>query len=65
MSFNVQPATFPGTVPVIAVDENQPVGKKTWHVGLHEWQGSASPAGTSLTTYAYCKLDAPPKKKKK
>jgi hypothetical protein len=61
--FTVNPASFPGEVPVIGIDENQPVGKKSWHIGLHEWQGNGEPAGTSLTTYAYCKKDSPAKKK--
>jgi hypothetical protein len=63
--FTVLPATFPGTVPVVAIDENQPVGNKGWHVGLSEWQGNASPANTSLTTYAYCKRDAVKKKRRR
>jgi hypothetical protein len=52
-------------VPVVAVDEDQPVGNQGWHVGLSEWQGNASPASSSLTTYAYCKKDTVKKKKKK
>jgi hypothetical protein len=63
--FSILPATFPGTVPVVAVDEDQPVGNQGWHVGLSEWQGNASPASSSLTTYAYCKKDTVKKKKKK
>lgn len=63
--FRLLPASFPGQVPVAGVDENQPVGKKTWRVGLHEWQKNDTPPGTSLTTYAYCKKDALPKKRKK
>jgi hypothetical protein len=61
--FTVLPASFPGTVPVVAVDEDQPVGNKSWHLGLSEWQGNSSPPSTSLTTYAYCKRDVVKKKK--
>jgi hypothetical protein len=60
--FTLRPSTFPGEVPVVGIDENQPVGKKSWRIGLHEWQGNGVPAGTSLTTYAYCKKDAAPKR---
>jgi hypothetical protein len=52
--FLVSPATFPGTVPLVGIDENQPVGKKAWHVGLWEYP-TALPPGSALQTVAYCK----------
>jgi hypothetical protein len=45
----------PGSVPVIGVDETQPVGNRAWHVGLHEFPGFTLPAGSSLQAVAYCK----------
>jgi hypothetical protein len=52
--FLVSPSTFPGTVPLVGIDENQPVGKKGWHVGLWEYP-TALPPGSALQTVAYCK----------
>ena len=45
----------PGTVPVIGVDETQPVGKRSWHTGLHEFPSFTLPAGSALQAVAYCK----------
>jgi hypothetical protein len=45
----------PGTVPVIGVDETQPVGSRAWHVGLHEFPTFGLPPGSALQTFAYCK----------
>lgn len=45
----------PGNVPVIGVDETQPVGKRSWHTGLHEFPTFALPPGSSLQAVAYCK----------
>ena len=59
---------FPNTVggvPATAIDEFQPVGKGTWHLGLHELVNRGLPAGSSLQTYAYCAPDTLKKKKKK
>lgn len=53
--FLVSPATFPGTVPFIGVDEFQPTGKRGWHVGLHEFPAFTLPPGGSLQATAYCK----------
>jgi hypothetical protein len=44
-----------GNVPTVGTDEFLPVGKRSWHVGLHEWQSIAMPAGSALRTIAYCK----------
>ena len=44
-----------GVIPVTAIDEFQPVGNKSWHLGLHEIVGFNLPAGSSLQTFAYCK----------
>ena len=46
--------TFPGAAPLVSVDENQPVGKAGWHVGLWEYPTNL-PAGTTLQAFAYCK----------
>jgi hypothetical protein len=54
-----------GTIPATAIDEFQPVGEKTWHVGLHEFVGINLPPSSSLTSYAYCAPDSAGKKKKK
>lgn len=45
----------PGTVPVIGVDETQPVGERWWHTGLHEFPSFTLPAGSALQAVAYCK----------
>jgi hypothetical protein len=52
--FLVSPATFPGAVPLVGIDENLPVGKKGWHIGLWEYP-TALPPGSALQTSAYCK----------
>jgi hypothetical protein len=51
------------TVPVVSLDENQPVGNRGWHIGLHPWVFSTLPPGESLQATAYCKKDTIPKKK--
>ena len=48
----------PGTVPVVGVDESQPVGKRSWHTGLHEYPSFTLPAGSALQAFAYCKKGA-------
>jgi hypothetical protein len=53
--FLVSPATFPGDVPFIGVDESQPTGSRGWHVGLHEFPPFTLPPGSSLQATAYCK----------
>jgi hypothetical protein len=45
----------PGSVPAIGVDEFTPVGRRGWHLGLHEWPTVNLPAGSALQTFAYCK----------
>lgn len=45
----------PGTVPVVGVDESQPVGNRSWHTGLHEFPSFTLPAGATLQAVAYCK----------
>ena len=47
--------TFPGAAPLVSVDENQPVGKAGWHLGLWEYPAINLPAGTTLQAFAYCK----------
>ena len=58
-------APGPAGIPVASIDEFQPVGSKTWHLGLHESTLHALPAGSSLQSFAYCAPNKPPKKKKK
>jgi hypothetical protein len=57
--------TTSGTIPVTEIDEFQPTSKKTWHLGLFEAQGFATPAGSTVRDIVYCKKDAVAKKKKK
>jgi hypothetical protein len=52
-----------GAPPVVGVDEFEPVGESTWHLGLHTI--GPQPAGSSVATYAYCAKDTIKKKKKK
>ena len=47
--------TFPGAAPLVSIDENQPVGKGGWHLGLWEFPQVFLPAGTTLQAFAYCK----------
>jgi hypothetical protein len=54
-----------GAIPATAIDEFQPVGEKTWHVGLHELVQVNLPPGSSLQSYAYCAPDKVAKKRKK
>jgi hypothetical protein len=49
-------------VPVVSLDENQPSGNRSWHVGLHPWLTSSLPPGESLQATTYCKRDSVPKK---
>ena len=63
--FLLSPSTFPSSTTLIAsVDENDPVGKKAWHVGLWQHPSFSEPAGSTLQTIAYCKKDALPKKRR-
>ncbi len=50
-------------LPVVGIDEFEPTSKSTWHLGLHTI--GPQPAGSSVTTYAYCAKDTVKKKKKK
>jgi hypothetical protein len=52
-----------GNLPVVGIDEFEPAGKSTWHLGLHTF--GPQPAGSSVATYAYCAKDTVKKKKKK
>lgn len=63
--FLVSPSSFPGVVPFVGLDEFQPLGKRAWHVGLHEFPQFALPPGSSLQTFAYCKQQPKAKKKRK
>jgi hypothetical protein len=52
-----------GAPPIVGVDEFNPVGNSTWHLGLHTV--GPQPAGSSVATYAYCAPDSIKKKKRK
>ncbi|HEX3562882.1 MAG TPA: hypothetical protein VHU24_08605 [Solirubrobacterales bacterium] len=52
----------PKVGPAIGVDQMQPVGAKSWQVGLYEYPGFALPTGSSMAAYSYCKKNAIPKK---
>jgi hypothetical protein len=52
-----------GSPPVVGIDEFEPVGNSTWHLGLHTV--GSQPPGSSVATYAYCAKDTIKKKKKK
>jgi hypothetical protein len=54
-----------GSPPIVGVDEFEPIGKSTWHLGLHTVPTQPQPAGSSVATYAYCAKDTVKKKKKK
>ncbi len=57
------PAGVGASVPIVTLDEHQPVGNRAWHIGLHPWVFSSLPPGESLQATAYCKKDpAAPKK---
>jgi hypothetical protein len=60
--FLVSPFTSPS--PAVGIDQTQPVGNKSWQVGLYEYPTFLLPPGSFLTAYAYCKKDTAPKKKK-
>jgi hypothetical protein len=51
--FLVSPFTSPS--PAVGIDQHQPVGQRSWQVGLHEFPTFLLPTGSLLTTYAYCK----------
>jgi hypothetical protein len=51
--FLVSPFTSPS--PAVGIDQHQPVGQRSWQVGLYEYPTFALPTGSLLTTYAYCK----------
>jgi hypothetical protein len=48
-------SVLPAVGPAVSIDQTQPVGKKSWQIGLYEFPGITLPAGSTLTTYAYCK----------
>jgi hypothetical protein len=53
--FLISPAVFPGTVPLVSIDENQPQGDRGWHIGAYEFPDAFLPAGSTLATTAYCR----------
>jgi hypothetical protein len=52
-----------GSPPIVGIDEFQPAGQTSWHLGLQSF--GAQPPGSSVATYAYCAKDTVKKKKKK
>ena len=54
-----------GSPPIVGIDEFEPSGKSTWHLGLHTVPTQPQPPGSSVATYAYCAKDTIKKKKKK
>ena len=52
-----------GNPPVVGIDEFEPTGNSTWHLGLRSF--GPQPPGSSVATYAYCAKDTAAKKKKK
>jgi hypothetical protein len=54
-----------GSPPVVGIDEFEPIGNSTWHVGLHTVPTQPQPPGSSVAGYAYCAPDTVKKKKKK
>ena len=55
----------PPVGPAIGIDQMQPIGSKSWQVGLYEYPNFNLPAGSTITGYSYCKKNSLPKKKKK
>lgn len=49
------PSGPPVNLPAVGIDEFHPVGKRGWHMGVHEWQTVALPPGSALRAIAYCK----------
>jgi hypothetical protein len=54
-----------GSIPTAEIDEFQPISKTSWHLGLHELEPFSTAPGSTVQTFAYCKKDTLPKKKKK
>jgi hypothetical protein len=42
----------------MGIDQMQPVGAKGWQAGLYEYPGFTLPAGSTLTTYSYCRKNS-------
>jgi hypothetical protein len=53
--FDVSPHTAGASSPAVSVDESESSGDRTWKSGLYELPGPSLPAGSTLTTFAYCK----------
>jgi len=54
----------PGNVPVPYVDRSFPVGNTGWSVAAYDLGVFSVPAGSTMTTYAYCRGNASKKRKK-
>ena len=52
--FLVSPATFPGSVPMVSIDQSMPAGKRGWNVSAWDYP-FGDPVGSTLQTIAYCK----------
>jgi hypothetical protein len=56
------PGGVGSSAPVVSLDQDQPSGNRSWHVGLHPWVTAALPPGESLQATVYCKKDSASKK---
>jgi hypothetical protein len=54
--FQISPVTSP--LPAVGLDQSQPVGQRSWRIGLYEYPELNSPADSFLTTYSYCRKPA-------
>jgi hypothetical protein len=48
----------PSVGPAVGVDQMQPSGSKAWQVGAYEYPNFSLPAGSTLTAYSYCRMNA-------
>jgi hypothetical protein len=55
--FQIAPTTSP--LPAVGIDQSQPLGQRSWQIGLYEYPELNSPADSAVTAYSYCRK--PPK----
>lgn len=53
----------PGAVPYTPIDRHHPASPRTWRVELYDTGLGSVPAGSALTTYAYCKQNRTPRRR--
>jgi hypothetical protein len=51
--FQISPVTSP--LPAVAIDQSQPLGQRSWQIGLYELPELNSPSDSFVTTYSYCR----------